>query len=533
MDADFGVFDIEALNWNQFRVGCFMDSAGNAQLYDSPEALSARIETFKGRVFAHYGGRYDFFFLRQPRAITMSGSGILRAQLGTASLYDSWYLFQMSLAKLGKSVGELKLEGKSDRIHELTDAEVREHVTQDCNVLRVALLKHRLWCAERPHDEKRWPATAGGTAVYCLEAYEREGVAHLRAEKVDLAAWFDQYGAVTGGRVELWQVGKVKGPIHSYDIRSSYPTSWLDGPLPLGPWVRVNEEKRDKAGVYLCSVRQSRSTFPVVAPEHQWRYDGDAWLTHEEIAEVRLHGGRVKVERGWVSATDPVWFGNDFARAMYVAKQAGDPWAKVSINSAHGKFGQGILQTAHVLREGKWEADYELGFPSWHQRPLVSAYVLSRARIRLHRMLHALKAQGHRVLYVDTDCVHTTCPPEAFPGEQGAELGQWAHEYTADRAVYVAPKVYWLDAEGQSPKYAAKGLPKSQVTYDVLAAAARGDTVRLSSDAGLLGFRRLGGQWSAQRSNSTRRLQPQTGGKTYGYSTQGRTGKLHYRDSDG
>lgn len=531
LDAPFAVFDIEARNWNEFQVAQFVTSDGDAVRCDTAEQLSAECSRFPGRVFAHYGGRYDFFFLDEPAAVTLSGSGILRAQLGAASLYDSWFLFQMSLAKVGKAVGHAKFEGKSDRIEQLTDAEVAEHCRNDCEVLRVALLKHREWCRALPVDEPRWPATAGGTAVYALEAYEPDGVAHLRAERVELADWLHQYGSVTGGRVELWQLGRVKGPVYSYDIRSSYPRSWLDGPLPLGPWRRVDAEQ-EGAGVYFCRVEQSRSTLPVVAPGHVWRYDGEAWLTHEEVAEVRAHGGRVDVLDGWACATPSEPFGQHFARSMYELKAKGDPWAKVSINSAHGKFGQGILQTAWARRHGRWEADYELGFPAWHQRPLVSAYVLSRARLRLHRMLHALKAAGFRCLYVDTDCVHTDCPPDRFPGVLGDQLGEWAHEATAEEAVYVAPKVYMLKLASGGVKMAAKGLPRDQVTWEAMLDAAKGNPVSFTSDAGLVGFRRLNGKWEARRSKSVRRLQPQTGGKRHVVGPYGSTGQLSYADAD-
>lgn len=530
LEAPFAVIDLEALNWNEYRVGCFLTSDGAATRCNTAEQLSAEVESFPGRVFGHYAGRYDMFFLSEPKTVTLSGSGILRAQIGRASVCDSWFLFQMSLAKLGKAVGVHKFEGKSDRIEELSDAETWEHCLQDCEVLRAALLKHRAWCArDVPHSEPRWPATAGGTAVYALEAYQEAGVEKLRAEQTELSAWLNQYAAVTGGRVELWQHGRVKGPIYSYDIRSSYPRSWVDDPLPLGPWRHVTAEVKG-AAVYFARVRQSRSTFPVVAPMHTWRYDGEVWLTHEEVAEVRKHGGRVDIMEGWASHSAPVWFGDDFARAMYEAKAKGDPWAKVSINSAHGKFGQGILQSSWVKRGGAWECDHELGFPAWHQRPLISAYVLARARLRLHRTLHALKQNGWRVLYVDTDCVHTDCPPDRFPGTLGAALGEWNCEATALEAVYVAPKVYALRLAGGELKFAAKGLPRKKVTFEAMLSAARGHPVTFINDDGLLGFRRLGGTWEARRSRSPRRLTAQTGGKNHVVGIYGNTGQLSYKD---
>lgn len=541
LEAPFAVFDIEAAeqledgtwaqSWDDFRVAQFVTSSGDEVRCDTAAKLSAEVARFPGRVFAHYGGRYDFFFLEEPSALTLSGSGILRAQLGKASLYDSWFLFQMPLAKLGKSVGKLKWEGKSNDIASLTTDETAAHCLNDCHVLMAGLKSHREWCANRGHEEPRWPATAGGTAVYCLEAYETEGVEHLAKERLSVEDWLAQYEAVTGGRVELWRLGKVRGPVYSYDINSSYPKSWSDAPLPLGPWRHVADEVEGVA-VYRARVQQSRAHFPIVAPGHVWRYDGEVWLTSEEVAAVRAHGGRVIVLEGWACMTEPRWFARDFAAQLYAAKQHGDPWAKVSVNSAHGKFGQSIIQTAHVKRAGAWVADFELGFPSWHQRPLISAFVLSRARLRLHATLEALRAAGWRAFYVDTDCVHTDCPPDAFPGQLGEQLGEWKHEATATEAVYVAPKVYALRLANGEVKLAAKGLPKSEVTFEALCAAARGSPVPFRSDSGLVSFRSQKGAWGPRQQHSTRVLRAQTGGKKRGYSTKGETGQLFYADAD-
>ncbi len=541
LTAPFAVLDIEAAklvggewqsSWDTFRVAQFVTSAGVEVKCETPAQLTREVESFQGRVFAHYGGRYDFFFLDEPKTLTLSGSGILRAQLGRATLYDSWFLFQMSLLKLGKAVGgKQKHEGKSDAIQHLSDAETAEHCLNDCHVLMQGLNSHREWCSNRGHESPRWPATAGGTAVYCLEAYEPDGVDFLAKEHFDLETWMQQYAAVTGGRVELWRIGRVKGPVHSYDINSSYPQSWCDAPLPLGPWVKVTHET-GVAAVYRATVKQSRRFLPVVAPGHVWRYDGEVWLTSEEVARVRECGGTVDVHEGWSCLADSQWFARDFAAQLFKAKQHGDPWAKVGVNSAHGKFGQSIIQTTHVKRGGAWEVDFELGFPSWHQRPLISAFVLARARIRLHVALTALREAGWSAYYVDTDCVHTDCPPELFPGKLGDALGEWKHEGEALEAVYVAPKVYGLRMKDGELKMASKGLPRKQVTWKAMRAAAGGEVVRFNSDDGLVSFRSQKGTWGPRQQHSQRALRAQTGGKKRGYSQTGETGRLSYKDDE-
>lgn len=526
LSKPFAVFDIEALSWDRYRVAQFITSEGDEVRCNTPAQLNAEVKRFQGRVFAHYGGRYDFFFLEEPTTAALSGSGILRAQLGKASLYDSWFLFQMSLKKVGEAVGHAKWEGKSDNIEALTDDETAAHCLNDCHVLRIGLERHREWCATRGHEKPRWPATAGGTAMYCFEAYEADGVEHLRRESMPVETWFAHYAAVTGGRVEMWALGEVRGPVYTYDINSSYPRSWCDAPLPLGPWRHVTAEAAPGfKAVYRATVRQGREALPVVAPGHVWRYDGEAWLTDEELATVRMYGGAVEIHEGWVSQTHERWFGRDFATQLYEAKQKGDPWAKVSVNSGHGKYGQSIIQASHVKRGRAWEVDYELNMPAWYQRPLVSAFVLSRARLRLHDTLMQLVRAGWEVYYVDTDCVHTNCPPDQFPGAQSAALGDWKLEVIAERAVYVAPKVYGLLLHPTSPdvlkgkakagdlKLAAKGLPKAKVTWQHLVKARR-EPQHFVDASGLVSFKGQKGVWGARAASRTRTLRAQTGGKS-------------------
>lgn len=526
----FAGFDIEARGWDRFRCAAVVTSEGDEEVYRSQEALGEGIAKLKRRVYGHYAGRYDFFFLPPLTNLCLSGSGILRANHGTAQLYDSWFLLQMSLAKIGKAVGMLKFEGKSDRIEELSDEETEEHCLNDTRILVKALRMHREWCSKFEHPSPRWPATSGSTAMYVMEALEGPIVEHLRREMVDLDVWLDHWSAATGGRVEVLRLGEVKGPVYSYDINSSYPQSWCDADLPIGPWKAVKTESRRAPGVYLCDVKQSRKTLPIVAPLHRWQYDGEVWATSEELAELRAHDGEATVKRGYVTE-EVAPFGQRFVAAMYEAKLRGDPWAKVCINSAHGKLGQGVLQATHYrTTDGRWVVDRELVLPSWYQRPLISAFVLSRARLRLFRAMHALRADGWRVFYCDTDCVHTDCPPESFPlPVSDTALGAWKLEATCSRAVYVAPKVYALDA-ADGMKLRAKGMPKG-VTIEHLLDAARGEPVKMSATQGLVGFLSQQ-QWGAKAATLNRTLKVQTGGKRH-VETVKEAGSLSYPDAAG
>lgn len=538
----FLAWDLEANDWTRFRVGAWATSEGDVEGFHSQSAIADRLKTMQRRCYAHFGGRYDFFFLPSVQQVVLSGSGILKARHGQASLYDSWFLFQMKLAKIGKAVGLEKYANKSDRVEELSDAELMEHCINDCRVLARALTLHREWCASFKHPSNpRWPPTAGSTAVYVIECLEREHVRYLARELLSIEEWFDMSSAVSGGRVEIHFLGEPEGKVYAYDINSSYPRSWQEAMLPMGPWVPVSEEVPGYPGVYECEVRQHRDFFPVVAPDYRWQYTGRAWCTTEELVALRSARGAARVLRGYVSkSVGPL--GQQFVDVMYRKKLAGDPWAKVSINSLHGKLSQGLLQGSYYrLQDGRYAMDKELAFPGWFQRPLIGAFVLARARLRLWRTMEALRLAGWNVYYCDTDCVHTDCPPDRFPGVLSDALGDWKLECVAKRAVYVAPKVYALwkddewwarekvkDPEAKQVKIVCKGFPPKLLSFETLLAASKGEKVPVQSRAGLVAFlSQLNDSegWGAHVQELERTLVAQTGGKHRGIA-----GHLNYPD---
>jgi hypothetical protein len=547
-EIPFLVWDLEALGWDRFAVAASMGEDGEPRVHETRGGLADHLRAQSARAIAHYGGHYDFYFLPPLQQIVMSGSGILKARLGRAVLYDSWYKFQMPLAKIGRATGVRKLEGRSDRMEELTPAEREEQCVQDCRVLLSGELAHREWVAAFEHPEPRWPPTAGSTAVYLMESLEPHHAAYLGRQVLSLEEWTAQSAAPSGGRVEVHRIGEVAGPLLALDLNSSYPYSWLEAPLPVGPWVAVSEEVPHLPGVYLCEVAQPRGSYPLVAPDSgagpRWQFDGRAWATSEEIAALREAGGAARVVCGWVSrAAGPL--GQAFVAEMYERKLRGDPWAKVSINSLHGKLLQLLLQTTfYRLRDGRYAADRDLAFPGWYQRPLIGAFVLARARIRLWRAMEALRRAGWRVWYTDTDSIHTDCPRDRLPAEirLGEACGWWKVERECSRALYVAPKVYALestpewharelerDPAARRVKIVCKGFPVRRLTWEHLARAAAGEEVVVQETAGLESFRSFSGDWDARARTIRRTLAAHTGGKVY----VGTSGDLDYRDRGG
>jgi hypothetical protein len=525
----WAVLDVEARDWDRFRVAHWRTTDGDSESVTTLERLGQLVRAFQGRVWGHYLGRYDVFFLPPPNLVVLSGSAVVRAQLGRAQLHDSWELFRVPLAELGRHVGRPKLAGLSESMNDATDAEAAKHAENDTAILHEALADQLSWWRAQDGGAE-WPTTAGGSAMALFERREPEVVRALASNPLTLQEWREHHGAVVGARTEVFHLGHVNGPLTCLDLRSSYPARWLEGPLPCGPWGKVNSEVKGKLGVYLCDVRQPRGRFPLVAPEFQWRFDGRAWLTSEEIKAVRAARGAVRVVRGFVSMNAQM-MGRGFFPGLYAEKATGRPGAKAIINAATGKTLQGPGGVTYVLERGGYCRDVELGFLAWYQRPLVGAFIHGRARLALWMAMDALRAAGWRVFYVDTDGLHTDCPPELLPAEihVGLAAGEWKVEGVAEEAVYLGPKFYGLRLPGGGVKLVTSGVPSGAVSWEKLLRAARGLRVDVEARAGLDGFLSVSGQWGPRAAVHRRTLCLHTGGKSRVRSHP--NGNLWYADA--
>lgn len=508
----WAVVDIEAPKWSQFALGVMIDDQGEVSHFDTLDGYCRGVADFDGRVFAHNGGNYDFLFLNQLQDVSLSGPRAVRARHGKAHLSDSFPLFPMSLKALGQAVGVLKQELAYEDLEPLlATPEGREKVfaycEQDCRVLRAGILSHQRFCEQVPHPEPRWPGTAGSTAVYCAEAWEPEAVAELKRHTLDLHSYDSHRSAVIGGRCEAWQLGPVEGPIYCYDVKSSYPARYFEGPMPVGPYVRTSHERVGQQGVYWCRFTQDPSRIPLLSAEGVFCHSGEGWLTSEEMAAAREEGFRLEVLHGFVSLVS-IPFGMRFATELYRLKEAGEPFAKVCLNALHGKLGEQLIHDTYRTTKGDHRSFWrnsELALPAWHQRPLMEAFILARARIALWRQMDALHRAGHRVLYTDTDSIHTTADESAFRrcgGVLGKSPGQWEVKAVATRAIYLARKAYALETPDAKDKsgaplphqFALKGFPSLLHSWELFERAWErsfsGDSPHVvDCSAGILSFR--------------------------------------------
>lgn len=499
-----------------FRCAVLSSEYGEIARFDSEEALAARLRKWRGLVLSHQGAARDFAILGILQNVRLVGAGVGSALLGTARLACSSKLFPMTLADLGRAVA---LEALPE---ETSSREAFLACEREAEIGVRALVEHREALRSLGLSGRRWPLTPGGTAKAVLGMLEPEHVAALNESPLQPEEWREQQAAVNGDRSEIFWVG-TRPEVYVYDLSSSYPATWLEGPTPIGPWRHVSWET-GAPGVHECEVRQSRRALPVVATDSAWKYDGTAWLTTEEIAEVRALGGWVKAGAGWVSErVAPI--GQKTVRHLYPLKRQRRPWAKGALVALHGKFVQGLTGSTFVREGNSYVQDKTLTPPDWCQRPLVGGWVYARARLRLGRTMQALIDRGWSIFYAKADSIHTDCPPKWFPEPLGIECGDWKLEQDQCEGVYAGMGLYALRRGGRVVKVASAGTPVAAVTWEMIEQVAAGRRVRVEHSGGLVPWR--GAVQIGRREVATVRkvLCMSTVGK------RGRSGRLEYIDA--
>jgi hypothetical protein len=438
-----------------------------------------------GTWVAHFGGGYDIPLLLETREleisdIILSGTNILKASNGhSLKLRDSYPLTLAPLAKLAQHVGRKKQVENQTRIEKMTPAEIVAYCLDDCEILMEALQSIGAFLKSIGAD-RAW--TAGGAALACLKAIEPDSWEALRSNTIHVAdAMNTRNGFARGGRVECFVHGRRSG-VYSYDIKSSYPTRYALRPIGIG--LR-NASRWDREGIYRVSwYWPSRDEIPPVLDQQTLGGYGkcEAWICYDELRQLKDSSARdVELLEAWAPRKE-LELGQKFVPFLFDAKERGVPWAKVFVNSMHGKFTESPLKDVwtrefpseywpDIPPERRGTEDYHF-WKSYqlvhdrrrhclpHVQPIAGAQILGRARAALTAVMRAVQSAGFEVYYCDTDCIHTNCPPHLFPARQGGALGQWALEKGPCDAIYLGPKAYCLfNSDGTSAKFAMKGSP--------------------------------------------------------------------------
>lgn len=242
--------------------------------------------------------------------------------------------------------------------------------------------------------------------------------------------------AYFGGRIETYCIGRVRGKVYRYDIRSAYPDAIRSLPRLTWRWYKARRFEVDSP-FSVWHVRWDLRGEPLaqVGPgPFPWRDDrgyitfraeGEGWYWWPEVREaLRLFRG-VEVLEGYVMRPSGVYPLRDLVERLYAARRelasADDPRElaiKLALNSLYGKMAQ--KEGAARYRSIAW-----------------AGYVTSHCRAR---MLAALATARHPVYAVLTDGILSAGPLKVPLGE---DLGEWERS-TYQGALILLPGVYRL-----------------------------------------------------------------------------------------
>lgn len=348
-------------------------------------------------------------------------------------LMDTLNIFRMSLRELGKYIGILKYEFPTD---DDPPKVWDQYCKRDVLVLFEAMRAY-------------WALLLGwelGNFQYTLPA---QAMAAYRHRFMDYPIYIDDSGmshelsrdAYAGGRVECFQLGKIKQEVYCVDINSQYPAVMATDKLPTKlqglvhrtNTVELNEFLKDYLVVADVEIETDEPVYPL-------KWDGKLlfpvgrFRTQLATPELRhaLDAGRVgKVYRLALYHADPIFhsyvdfFYHERLKARDAKADTLSWLCKLFLNSLYGKFGQTgrVFEEIELTMEDEvkvwveWDATTrtlhkyrQLGGLVQEQRrdgesrdsfPAIAAHVTSAARLQLWELM--AQAEPDNVFYCDTD----------------------------------------------------------------------------------------------------------------------------------
>lgn len=496
---DFAVFDLEAANWTKYVVGGYYDG----ETFKHFGKLEGFFQFLKNnysvpsKIFAHYGGQYDFLFLLRHcyskgykvGTIIPRGSGILcfdvRIGARTYNFYDSSALLAFSLRKLTDAYQVETKKGEIDyeSIRVITP-ELLEYLKSDCIGLWQVLDKF----FSTDFIAEAGPAvTIASQAMRVMQCYLEKPLHSLTDEQDE----FVRKGYF-GGRTEIFRPvfeGSKGRELHCYDVNSLYPSQMRNhefpnkfrkwtrtmGPSALGYFEATVRVPRSEYLPLLGTVHGKKLIFPVGKFRGIW---SSAELRYAEECGVKI----LKIHKG-IEFYNGGYVFRDFVDSLYSIRQNSPKGsvqnftAKLILNSSYGKLA--IRRKKENILSVEHEDDF-YDFEPWREikckkttvmlvkketdlkcfsNVAMGAWVTAQGRIHMHRLMKPIQDS---IYYMDTDSVFTT---KQLPSGDG--LGSLKHEYSVKRACFLLPKTYLV--EGDEKKIVMKGFDSRKIknfTYE-------------------------------------------------------------------
>lgn len=306
---------------------------------------------------------------------------------------------------------------------------------------------------------------------------------HANQEAIDI-----ERASYTGGRVECWRVGRVKGgPWYKLDVNSMYPFVMSETKVPVRIWRIVNDVKLQELPwnnpkvcmIAECLINTEIPAYPVKRDERLCWPVGQFWTTLAD-AEFRLAvaSGHVKRVKRVCLYHAAIIFDKYVSELYKIRKkfqaEGNDIFAlmvKLMLNSLYGKFGQHSEQWVldgydesldddsfdiYDLDSGDRHRVYIIAGHQWtvigrresyHSFPGVASCITSAARVLLWKLF--MQAGLKNVFYTDTDSliVNREGRDNLKPFIDAKKLGFLKQEYSTRKLEIWSPKDYKTDKE--------------------------------------------------------------------------------------
>lgn len=466
----------------------------------------AHLETLpEGIIYAHNGGRFDFFWLLPyvdfTKDILIIKNRFVQMHLITGHIVrDSYKILPFPLSAYQKD--EIDYKSFRKKVRNKHRTKITEYLIGDTKYL-FNLVKSYIETLDAS-------VTVGGTAYKKLTKMYDVDFSLPESWDAEIRNFY------YGGRVERKFIGVRTGKFYICDINSSYPNAMKNFRHPIGEPKVVHHI--DDSVFFLKVTGRNDGAFSRQG-EDGIRYDYDYGTynvtSHELKVAIEHNMFRVdKVEYG-ISFPESVTF-EDFVDRFYSlrnhAKEVGDKVKyilyKYLLNNAYGRFSINpknykdwrVLPMDAPIEMRRYDSTEEDEF-RWELEMVIFAggynlYSRPSTQVELKNVaIGASITGGARAVlldgiakvgsyyYCDTDSLITDNPNALELHD--SKLGAWKVEGIADKLAIGGKKMYAAFSEGKCIKQATKGV---KLTPEQIVKVAMGEKIVYRQDAPVFGF---------------------------------------------
>ena len=451
-------------------------------------------------VYAHNGGKFDFFFMADfidyLEPLTVINGRITKFKIGACEFRDSFAILPIPLAMHDKGKIDYAIFEPDEREKPENMKAIRDYLYRDCVSLYDVV--------NRYVDEFGLNLTlASGAMKTWLKMSERN------APDSGDSFYHEFKKFYYGGRVECFEKGLIDKPFKVADINSAYPYAMIHA-HPYGTdYIETNELPIDKNELHRSFIHMRArclGAFPVRG-KHALEFPNDGewremFVTGWEFDAARDTGALVIDEiysvYQFLETVEFTEYVNRFfaekANAKALNDSAGYILAKLHLNSLYGKFGANPENYEQFITCAPEDIDaisvaHNYEFAEMFGKHAIMVKPINEQSMRFYNVAVAASITGFvraylwraisscsGVLYCDTDSI---AAHDCSGLNYGKAVGQWDIEATCDHGGIAGKKLYAFHDINGKWKTASKGV---RLGHSDIMRVCRGEVVKYAKD---------------------------------------------------